>query len=151
MINILVGRTIAELRWARGMPPMEFCGKAGITEQLLLEIEVGSIDVDLLTLNNICSVLGISLNELFSLPQCSQAETGLKLNGADLNLTSTPPKPTTLEEYRLAGDWYSLRKRQFDWIARQQHAKQERLRASLMQLRNVRNRIYESRRARLYG
>ena len=60
-----VGQAIAALRWSCRLSPRIFSTIAGISERDLEQIEAGSFDLDILTLERICSRLGITGSELF--------------------------------------------------------------------------------------
>jgi transcriptional regulator with XRE-family HTH domain len=111
-----LGQKIATYRWYAGLTPAQLAETAGIAESVMLELESGVLDVDVITLNEVCFALGITCEQLIDDSAGAALAATVDLGPFSLDLSELPPKPNSLTECQQALDWYRLKRQQYDWV-----------------------------------
>lgn len=144
MFTQILGRQIAELRWLFGISTSTLSRETGISESMLCSIESGSCDTDVIELDQICSALKISLQDLIELAEFRQVEAAGSEPQPELDLSERPPL-SCLADYRISSRWYKARKELSDWMykkrdqaRRKRLAQIEQMQASRLELRTLR-------------
>jgi transcriptional regulator with XRE-family HTH domain len=136
-----LGQQIAGYRWRAGLTIAQLAEYAGIAESALVELECGLLDVDVITLNEICFALGITCEDLIDdSAGATLAESVHTYPMSSLDLSTLPRKPKSLSETQQALDWYRLKRQQYEWVRQKRSRFVQRMRERRLQIAAERSR-----------
>jgi transcriptional regulator with XRE-family HTH domain len=130
-----LGQQIATYRWTAGLTIAQLAEQSGIAESALLEVERGELDVDVITLNEICCALGVTCERLIDdSAGAALAETVELASPTSLDLSELPPTPKSLSEAQEALNWYRLKRQQYEWVRQKRSHFLQRMRHRRLQI-----------------
>lgn len=138
MLAKLLGMKLAELRWAKHSTVQQASAAVGMTASTLDSIETGNIDIDLVTLNDVCCQYGITLADLLG---SLKSERNLTDEWVECSI----PKPHTLDEYRKSRNFYELRLARTLWNLKKISLSRKRRIEMIDGLRTRRGQLAENR------
>ena len=88
----LLGRSLRELREGRGMSASDVAAATGITRQGISNLEAGTVDPSIKTLEKLFEVFGLTAAELVDLGSSPNERTNIQLSDAMAALQKVDPK-----------------------------------------------------------
>ncbi|MBQ7917175.1 MAG: helix-turn-helix domain-containing protein [Firmicutes bacterium] len=102
MDQIKIGHFLAELRKEQGMTQVQFAEKLGVTNKAISKWETGKCLPDAALFQDICSLLGITVNEFLN---------GERIPAEQAEEKSEEKLVEVVAEYQKKRDWYTVLQR----------------------------------------
>lgn len=148
MLTKLIGEQLAQLRWKQQVSLADVSHVMTLSEQYLIEVENGEIDIDLVTLNALCHILGTTCQDVLNNAQAMQEDYSDDARVDDLDIDGPPPAPVTVDDYKKARAWYQTRRQRFLWIRRKRELERTEWRKRREQISIIRSRLEALRNSR---